>query len=120
MSFKHGKRLALRNSLIELSVYRTDRCEIWNDWNFLKSWIKERDGLLLTKNRRSTQLHCFTLLEVWRQTDRQTDRLTDRQTHRQADKQTDRQAGTQTQIDRQADRQTDTLAEKMNIWFKKT
>ena len=102
MSLKHGKRLALRNSLIELSVYRTDRCEIWNDWNFLKNWIKERDGLLLMKNRRSTQLHCFTFLEVWRQTDR----LTDRQTHRQADKQTERQAGTQTQIDRQADRHT--------------
>ena len=64
MSLKHGKRLALRNSLIELSVYRTDRCGIWNDWNFLKSWIKERDGYVANEKQ------------------------TDRQTHRQADSQT--------------------------------
>ena len=105
MSLKHGKRLALRNSLIELSVYRTDRCEIWNDWNFLKSWIKERDGYVANEKQAkhpAALFHAFGSVE----TDRQTDRLTDRQTHRQADKQTDRQVGTQTQIDRQADRHT--------------
>ena len=98
MSLKHGKRLALRNSLIELSVYRTDRCEIWNDWNFFKNWIKERDGLLLMKNRRSTQLHCFTFLEVWRQTHSQTGWQTDWQTGRHTD--TDRQTGRQTHLQR--------------------
>ena len=121
MSLKHGKRLALRNSLIELSVYRTDRCEIWNDWNFLKSWIKERDGLLLMKNRRSTQLHCFTFLEMWRQTDRQTHRQADSQTGRLADSQTgwqtDWQTGRHTDTDRQTGRQADRHSYRENEYL---
>ena len=83
MSLKHGKRLALRNSLIELSVYRTDPCEIWNDWNFLKSCIKERDGYVANEKQAkhpAALFHAFGSVE--------TDRQTDRQTHRQADSQT--------------------------------
>lgn len=93
MSLKHGKRLALRNSLIELSVYRTDRCEIWNDWNFLKSWIKERDGYVANEKQAkhpAALFHAFGSVETDRQTDSQTGRLTDRLTNRLTDRQAHR------------------------------
>ena len=93
MSLKHGKRLALRNSLIELSVYRTDRCEIWNDWNFLKSWIKERDGYVANEKQAkhpAALFHVFGSVETDRQTDSQTGRLTDRLTNRLTDRQAHR------------------------------
>ena len=93
MSLKHGKRLALRNSLIELSVYRTDRCEIWNDWNFLKSWIKERDGYVANEKQAkhpAALFHVFGSVETDRQTDSQTGRLTDRLTNRLIDRQAHR------------------------------
>ena len=36
MFLKHDETCVCK-SLIELSVCRMDRCQTWNDWNFLKN-----------------------------------------------------------------------------------
>ena len=89
MSLKHDKRLALRNSLIELSVYRTDRCEIWNDWNFFKKLDKGKGRIVANEKQAkhpAALFHVFGSVETDRQTDSQTGRLTDRLTNRLTDR----------------------------------